>query len=235
MRKQDLIPGEWTYVNLGNKECYGKRYIVTKSGEIYSNMDNFDREREHLRPLFQSTDEKGYIKVKLYDIFRKPHTRRLHRIILESFSRKMTGRVFDDISFSGEFSVDHIDQDTSNNRLDNLRWLNFRENTARRKSSYHNWTNSFKDMICVYYFKEKYSINTISRILQRNNGVIRDFLHGLIWPDYVKTWCEKNGYEYILDSFSTNRMRKNKVPFSELNRNLVHKNPNVNHLSPETP
>lgn len=212
MRLQDLKYGTWCYVNLGRNEPYGKRYVVTIDGKIYSNMDNFKRVREELRELYVEIDKKGYKKVKLYDLTTKTHMRRIHRIVLESFTREKSKPVFDDVVFPDYFTVDHIDGNTSNNRLENLRWLSYGQNTSSRKYNYTNWSEDFMTAICELYFIEKLSVARISRILRRSQDTISSFLHGNVHTGYVQEWCKKKNIVYKIDAFSKDRQWKIEKP-----------------------
>lgn len=212
MRLKDLKHGTWCYVDLGRNEPYGERYVITIDGKLYSNMDNFKRVREELKEIYTETDKKGYKKVKLYDLTKKSHMRRIHRIVLESFTREMGKPIFDEVIFPDCFTVDHMDGNTNNNHLENLRWLSYGENTASRKNNYTSWSEELKTAICELYFKERLSASRISRILRKNKGTISSFLHGDIHTGYVKEWCEKNNIEYKIDVFSKGRDWKIEEP-----------------------
>ena len=205
MKLTDLKRGSWCYVDMGRNEPYGERYIVTNEGKIYSNLDAFKRTRDDLIELYIEIEKKGYKKVKLYDLNGKSHMRRIHRIVMESFTRHLVKPHFDDIDFPLYFTVDHIDGNCGNNNLKNLRWLSYEKNTSVKKGSYTYWSNEFMTAICELYFIERLSVSRISRILKKSQETISSFLHGDVHPGFVKDWCDKNGFEYKLDVFSKNR------------------------------
>lgn len=153
-----------------------------------------------LRPIKGNPDEKGYIKVKLYGKDGRKHTARIHRLVLESFTRKGTEHFFNDVPMN--YQVDHINQNPSDNRLKNLRWVTNEINASNRKKSYHSWSKSTKDEICRLYFEKKRGYKDISAIVHKNTDIIRHFLNGYVHKGYVKKWCEEHGYEYKIRSFS---------------------------------
>ena len=195
------IKKRWAYVNLGPAAVLGRRYIVTEDGKLFSNMSesriaNFS----DLRPIKGYPDEKGYLKVKLYGKDGRKHTKRIHRLVLESFTRKGTEHFFNDVPMT--YQVDHINQNPSDNRLENLRWVTNTINASNRKSSYHSWPKSTKDEICKLYFEKKRGYTDIAVIVHINHSKIRQFLNGYIHEGYAENWCKEHGYEYKIRSFS---------------------------------
>lgn len=192
---------KWAYVNLGPAAILGRRYIVTEDGELFSNMSeervtNFSK----LKPIKGYPDPKGYLKVKLYGKDGRKHTKRIHRLVLESFTRKGTEHFFNNVPMV--YQVDHINQNPSDNRLENLRWVTNEINASNRKRSYHSWTKAFKDEICQLYFEKKRGYRDIGVMNRVDPEKIRQFLNGYIHKGYVKNWCKENGYEYKIRSFS---------------------------------
>lgn len=195
------IKKRWAYVNLGPAAVLGRRYIVTEDGKLFSNMSesriaNFS----DLRPIKGHPDEKGYLKVKLYGKDGRKHTKRIHRLVLESFTRKGTEHFFNDVPMN--YQVDHINQNPSDNRLENLRWVTNEINASNRKSSYHSWSKSIKDEICELYFGKKRGYKDIGAIKRLSAKNIREFLYGFIYEGYAEKWCKEHGYEYKIRSFS---------------------------------
>lgn len=191
----------WAYVNLGPAALLGRRYVVTEDGELFSNMSeervtNFS----NLRPIKGYPDSKGYLKVKLYGKDGRKHTKRIHRLVIESFTRKRTEHFFNDVTMN--YQVDHINQNPSDNRIENLRWVTNEINASNRKSSYHSWTKSFKDEICELYFEKKRGYADIAVIVHIHQGKVRQFLNGYIHNGYAENWCKEHGYEYKIRSFS---------------------------------
>lgn len=220
-----LKDNEWCYINFGKKELYGKKYIVSKYGDIYSNVDRQGRiGLNDPKKLYVETNKKGYKKVKIYDIYKKSHMRYIHRIVLESFTRHMTEHFLDDIDFPDYFTVDHIDKNVDNNNLYNLRWYPSESNTGEKKNSYHNWTDEYKNYICQLYFINKLSMARIAAITKRSNDTISYFLNGIVFPGYVQKWCDNHDIEYRLDNYSKNRNRDKKSEIPVFLGNVFEKN-----------
>ena len=192
----------WVYVNLGPLAILGRRYIVTEDGELFSNMSE-ERVTDFstLRPIKGYPDSRGYLKVKLYGKDGRKHTKRIHRLVLESFTRKGTEHFFNDVPMM--YQVDHINQNPSDNRLINLRWVTNEINATNTKRSYHSWSKSFKDEICELYFKKRRGYRDISAMIRINREKIRQFLYGYIHKGYAENWCKEHGYEYKIRSFSS--------------------------------
>lgn len=65
---------------------------------------------------------KGYLQVRMQDIDGAQTTKYVHRLVM---------MVFSPIEGAENLTVDHIDNDPTNNCLDNLRWMTAEENLAR--------------------------------------------------------------------------------------------------------
>ena len=74
-------------------------------------------------------NKKGYLQVRLQDIEGAQATKFVHRLVLLTFSP---------VENCENLTVDHIDCNPSNNRLDNLRWLTPEEN-LKRATLQSNW------------------------------------------------------------------------------------------------
>ena len=89
--------------------------------------------------------DEGYKRLTLYHN-NKPKTLNIHRLVCEAFLENTNNLPI----------ADHIDRDTLNNRLDNLRWVSISQNSRNiekrghiRKSNKNSWrvmitTNNFK-------------------------------------------------------------------------------------------
>lgn len=197
-------------VNLGPHLNMEGLYYVDEDGNVYSKWK--DDELKPLRPAISRQYGKDrkilthYFKITLYTPDNKRITRGVHRIVLESFSRAYNPRIFGYMDFRN-FVVDHIDADTSNNKLSNLRWLsNFQNANVLRRNSAINWSEELKEEICRRYFKEMQGIVKLSKEVKRSSRIISYFLKGVIHKNYVKNWCKKNGFNY--DEIMTMKQKK---------------------------
>lgn len=116
-------------VNLGHEIDFDEKYTVDRNGRIFSTKRSSEpRElRYQIDYAYKSriTNEKSkpYKKVTLYDKYGNRIIRRVHRIVLESFTRAIEPDTFKYLDLNDAI-VDHINHDTMNNDVDNLRWTN---------------------------------------------------------------------------------------------------------------
>lgn len=85
------------------------RYCVNEIGQIYSNVKH-----KMLKPTI---DRYGYQKVVLTKDG-KPHYRTVHRLVAQAFIPNPAGKN----------TVNHINENKLDNRVENLEWLTVREN-----------------------------------------------------------------------------------------------------------
>lgn len=94
------------------KDVYVSRSgLVARTGPIKTDM--------YL--MTQSTQNSGYYRVS-YSVNGIMLNKLVHRLVLETFDPRP----------EGDYVVDHIDNDKSNNCLSNLQWLSRRENLRKR-------------------------------------------------------------------------------------------------------
>lgn len=87
-----------------------ENYSISKKGIVINNKTN--------RIMKQRSDKYGYQVIKLYRE-KKQYTLKIHRLVAEAFLEKIDGKNI----------VDHIDEDKTNNNVDNLRWCTHKENS----------------------------------------------------------------------------------------------------------
>jgi hypothetical protein len=90
-----------------------ERYTVSRYGDVFSKGVR----RINQRPI----NHYGHLAVHLYKGGVRV-SRLVHRLVAEAFLQKPDGLDF----------IDHIDGDPSNNRLENLRWVNPRMNACNQ-------------------------------------------------------------------------------------------------------
>lgn len=194
---------KWAFVNIGPEGVIGKRYIATENGEIYRSW--IDKEDNKVKisnePLKGYRDKKGYLKVKLYGEDGNKYTRRVHRLVLEAFTRQYTAHYFNEVPMT-LYQVDHINRNPSDNRLENLRWATNTLNASNRKYSSLSWKKSVKDRLCELYFEERRGFSDIASLTNLSQTSIRQFIIGRIHIGYAENWCNEHGYEYKIRSFS---------------------------------
>lgn len=81
------------------------------------------------RPLKATVDFAGYCKVTLKDQGRNK-VWKIHRLVAEHFINKVEGKEI----------INHIDNNRTNNRVENLEWCTHKENTAHMHSQGRNYS-----------------------------------------------------------------------------------------------
>ncbi len=95
---------------------YEGRYQITSWGRVYY----VDKDR-FLKP---EENEKGYLRVDLYDDSGKRKHHKVHRLVAKAFIKNPDGKP----------QVNHKDGNKQNNSVTNLEWVTNRENVDHRKS-----------------------------------------------------------------------------------------------------
>ena len=96
---------------------YEGLYAVTEDGKVWSY-----KRKKFLKPI---KSKGGYLSAHLYKEG-KQKTCRIHRLVMETYCP---------IKNMEQMHVDHIDFNTENNCLENLRWLSPTENQKRQKKA----------------------------------------------------------------------------------------------------
>lgn len=87
---------------------YNGRYQISNMGRLKSFAQNRDEGKIHTG----SKTHKGYLSSKLYDSDGNSHTYPMHRLVASAFVDNPNGYP----------QVNHLDEDKTNNRADNLEW-----------------------------------------------------------------------------------------------------------------
>ena len=124
-------------------------YFISTFGNVYSEKSG---EMVKLKP---GKDKGGYLNVKLRKEG-KSYTKRIHRLVAETLIKRIKGKN----------EIDHINQIKTDNTVENLRWVNKRENSINKglqnnnKSgvkgvSYDNYYNKWRGEINISKGKRK--------------------------------------------------------------------------------
>lgn len=129
---------------------YNGKYLISSQGRVKSTTSGTDK------ILSQNKNAKGYYKVNLSN-GRKSHKQfPIHRLLAEYFIPNPNKELY----------INHINGERHYNSLDNLEWVNIRENTTHGIKL--NRKHSYKTGVYCYNKKGKYiSIITINGITNK--------------------------------------------------------------------
>ena len=148
-------------------------YSVSNLGSVFSHIRG--------RKLKTHYDERGYGYITLTKD-RSPKTLLVHRITLQAFNRNAESKP----------CVNHIDENPSNNCLDNLEWCTYRENnthgTRVEKVTAKNKNGKLS--------KKVYQISLKGELIR-------------VWDSIAETG--RNGYTYPIVSRCCNKSSRNKT------------------------
>lgn len=96
-------------------------YMVSTAGEIFSTKARSTAKTKEYFPIKLGVTSAGYVTTTLSTGGEK-RTYKVHRLVAELFIPKPEG---------DRLTVDHIDEDKTNNDVSNLRWISLRENINR--------------------------------------------------------------------------------------------------------
>lgn len=147
-------------------------YSITTEGEVYSTKWGKPRK---LKPQKASKSKTGYLQVRLYDKSGElGKLQYVHRLMYETFVGDIPEKM----------EIDHIDADTTNNKLENLQALSRKGNMGKYAKQYHGINlRDYRDELIKDYeelgsFKkvgEKWGVS-----LTAVNRVIRNRMHTIL-------------------------------------------------------
>lgn len=156
-------------------------YFINNYGTVYN---------KHLKELRKEKTKGGYLRVTLYKNGKQKHFL-IHRLVAQAFIPNPKNLP----------EVNHIDNNSVNNRVENLAWCTAKENSRWSKSK----------LVIMYYTSKKYG-KTFSciRDAEKETGIDNSSISrcckgkqktagGYKW-EYVEmsttNWAEKKGYEF---------------------------------------
>lgn len=137
-------------------EGYEGQYAVTRDGRVWSYKSN--------RFLTNTNNGQGYLQVTL-SIGGVNKKYRIHRLVAEAFIPNPEGKP----------QVDHIDQDKSNNCVENLRWATGSENIT---NGYKHREKYYSPVRCVELNREFNKLKDAAEALGINRQNITNCLAG---------------------------------------------------------
>lgn len=148
---------------------YNGSYKIDKQGNVYSYKY---RNKKKLKPQRASQSRKGYFQVRLFNKeYPKGRLQYIHRLVYKTFVGEIPKNK----------EIDHINNDTSDNRLENIQILSRRANT--QKYNEKKWGNSVRkrrnEFIELYEKLGTYQevSNATGITIQRIYRVIKDVIH----------------------------------------------------------
>lgn len=144
-------------------------YYITKDAEIISKRTN------NQKKLSQNIDKFGYLRIGLRTPEGKTKVERIHRLMIETYGKEPPKDMKNP-------TVDHINGDKLDNRIDNLQWLSNEDNAYK----------SAKDSIKTYTLQTKsgviFVVENLTEWCRENNldrcSLLRSYTKGWWCKDY---------------------------------------------------
>lgn len=111
---------------------YENLYEVDIFGNVYSIVHNNSRRK---RKLSSYDNGNGYLKVNLYDVNGKCKKKYVHRLVAEAFLNNPLNKP----------NINHIDNNRSNNNINNLEWCTQSEN-IKHAVKFGNYTSNLPNV-----------------------------------------------------------------------------------------
>jgi len=184
-----LYPGE-VFAKLPEKiyPGVGYKYAISNYGRLYNFNSN----------IFTSTrpDKDGYRQASLF-YNNQRYNIKIHQLVLQAFQP---------IPKSTNIIPNHLDGHKDNNKIDNLEWATYSENTKHAIENgllkitgedNYNTTISAEQakQICDLLDTEKYTSIQISKIIKCSENAVRNIKNGISWKDISKNYNFRK-YEY---------------------------------------
>lgn len=139
---------------------FEEQYLVSDDGRIYSLV----KKRLRATPL-----HKGYPIVMLYkNDGHRGYTKQVHRIVAEAFIPNPDGKR----------TVNHINGDRSDNRVENLEWASYREQIEHRFNILKSTKTSNRPVLCLDTGETFASISEAAQKKKSSRSRIWDVCNG---------------------------------------------------------
>ena len=140
------------------------------------------------RIISQNRKKSGYIEVALPIEKGKRIYRLVHRLVLETFNP---------VEGMELLEVNHIDEDKTNNNLDNLQWVSSKQNCnygTRNKNISMNCVRY--EIYCPELNKKFYSQKEAAQYMGISTGAMSEYVNGKSKPRNGYHWIRVGGYGY---------------------------------------